>query len=173
MLLPYSSPPAPKGGPWELAANAVRPGQGLAAAARCLSAARAAGIADSRQEMPRASLYGSVFPVKFFMGFPQHSDLQTCSPGLGGPGARCGQWLDAGRAKPGDVLPGGDRAGGLPVSLVPKAVVARARRAAPSVGATDPATAGTAPRCHRKLPQGCLVPGPAVNLASPPQGFIG
>lgn len=24
-----------------------------------------------------------------------------------------------------------------------------------------------------KLPQGCLVPGPAVNLASPPQGFIG
>lgn len=68
-MLPYSSPPAPKGGLWELAANPVCPGQGPAAAARCLSAARAAGIADSRQEMPRASLYGSVLPVKFLWDF--------------------------------------------------------------------------------------------------------
>lgn len=57
--------PAPKGGPWEPAANPGCPSQGPAAAARCLSAALAAGTAGSRQEVPRASLYGCLFPVKF------------------------------------------------------------------------------------------------------------
>lgn len=53
----------------EPAADSACPSQRPAAAARCLSTVHTAGIADSQREVPRASLYGSVFPVKFLWDF--------------------------------------------------------------------------------------------------------
>lgn len=140
-----------RGEPWEPAAHPASSSHGPAAAARCLSAARTAGIANSRREMPRASLYGSIFPVHFlwdFLSIQIYERARLASEAQEPP-------VGSGRmvAEPGGEprCRGGDRAGGLPGSPAPTAGVARARRAAPSASPTGPALLpGTKPRCHRR-----------------------